>query len=45
LRAFSLNNNYREEMKMKHDATYIRWFKEIKIEDVTVVGGKNASLG
>ena len=32
-------------MKMKHDATYIRWFEEIKIEDVPLVGGKNASLG
>jgi len=30
---------------MKHDATYIRWFEEIKIEDVPLVGGKNASLG
>ncbi|MBL0700058.1 MAG: phosphoenolpyruvate synthase [Desulfosarcina sp.] len=30
---------------MKQDATYIRWFEEIKIEDVSVVGGKNASLG
>jgi len=30
---------------MKQDATYIRWFKEIKIEDVPLVGGKNASLG
>jgi len=25
--------------------TYIRWFKEIGIEDVPFVGGKNASLG
>ena len=32
-------------MKMKKNATYIRWFEEIKIEDVPVVGGKNASLG
>ena len=32
-------------MKMKPDATYIRWFEEIKIEDVSLVGGKNASLG
>ncbi|MDY6893188.1 MAG: phosphoenolpyruvate synthase [Chloroflexota bacterium] len=31
---------------MKHNATkYIRWFEEIKIEDIHVVGGKNASLG
>lgn len=30
---------------MIQDAKYVRWFKEIKIEDVPVVGGKNASLG
>ncbi|MCD6600100.1 MAG: phosphoenolpyruvate synthase [Dehalococcoidia bacterium] len=30
---------------MKHGARYIRWFEEIKIEDVPLVGGKNASLG
>ena len=30
---------------MKHDAAYIRWFEEIKIEDIPLVGGKNASLG
>ena len=30
---------------MKQDAKYIRWFEEIKIEDVPLVGGKNASLG
>jgi len=24
---------------------YIRWFEEIKIEDISIVGGKNASLG
>ncbi|MBW1635818.1 MAG: phosphoenolpyruvate synthase, partial [Deltaproteobacteria bacterium] len=30
---------------MKHDATYIRWFEEITIEDIPLVGGKNASLG
>ncbi len=30
---------------MKQDAKYIRWFKEIKIGDVPIVGGKNASLG
>ena len=45
LRAFALKNNYKGEIKMKQDATYIRWFEEIKIEDVPVVGGKNASLG
>ncbi len=26
-------------------ATYIRFFNEIRIEDVPLVGGKNASLG
>ncbi len=30
---------------MEHDTKYIRWFEEIKIEDVPLVGGKNASLG
>ena len=25
--------------------SYIRWFKEIGIDDVPLVGGKNASLG
>ncbi len=30
---------------MKRTAEYIRWFKEIGIEDIPLVGGKNASLG
>lgn len=30
---------------MKRAAKYIRWFEEIKIGDVPLVGGKNASLG
>jgi len=30
---------------MKQAGRYIRWFEEIKIEDVPLVGGKNASLG
>lgn len=30
---------------MKTDPRYIRWFKEISLEDVPLVGGKNASLG
>jgi pyruvate,water dikinase len=30
---------------LAHDAKYIRWFEEIKNEDVASVGGKNASLG
>ena len=29
---------------MKQDAKYIRWFEEIKIGDIPIVGGKNASL-
>ena len=24
---------------------YIRWFEELRLEDVPLVGGKNASLG
>jgi pyruvate, water dikinase len=30
---------------MEQMAKYIRWFNDIKIEDVPLVGGKNASLG
>ncbi|MGD1118460.1 MAG: phosphoenolpyruvate synthase [Dehalococcoidales bacterium] len=30
---------------MQQDAKYIRWFEEIKIGDISLVGGKNASLG
>jgi pyruvate,water dikinase len=30
---------------MEQHAGYTRWFNEIKIEDVPLVGGKNASLG
>ncbi|MHC1745722.1 MAG: phosphoenolpyruvate synthase [Negativicutes bacterium] len=30
---------------MKQVAAFIRWFEEIRIEDVSIVGGKNASLG
>jgi pyruvate,water dikinase len=30
---------------MEQHANYIRWFKEITIGDVPLVGGKNASLG
>jgi len=33
------------EKNMKQGAKYIRWFEDIKIEDVPLVGGKNASLG
>lgn len=28
-----------------HNPQYIHWFKDIRIEDVPLVGGKNASLG
>ncbi|HZD43315.1 MAG TPA: PEP/pyruvate-binding domain-containing protein, partial [Methanomicrobiales archaeon] len=30
---------------MTESAEYIRWFRDIRIEDVPLVGGKNASLG
>jgi pyruvate,water dikinase len=30
---------------MSQSAKYVRWFKDLQIEDVPVVGGKNASLG
>ncbi len=30
---------------MKQESKYIRWFEDIGIEDVPLVGGKNASLG
>jgi len=30
---------------MSTQANYIRWFNELTIEDVSLVGGKNASLG
>jgi pyruvate,water dikinase len=32
-------------LDMKQDAKYIRWFEDIRNEDVPLVGGKNASLG
>lgn len=32
-------------METTSTARYIRWFEEIKIEDVPEVGGKNASIG
>ncbi|MEL6761059.1 MAG: PEP/pyruvate-binding domain-containing protein [Myxococcota bacterium] len=31
--------------RCQKDALYIRWFQEIRIGDVDLVGGKNASLG
>lgn len=30
---------------MKQDSRYIRWLEEIKIGDIPIVGGNNASLG
>lgn len=30
---------------MKDRAKYVRWFKECELQDITFVGGKNASLG
>jgi len=30
---------------MQKKSSYIRWFDEISIEDIPIVGGKNASLG
>ena len=30
---------------MKQEAKYVRWFENIGIEDISEVGGKNASLG
>ncbi|NNK13669.1 MAG: hypothetical protein HKP52_05465 [Desulfofustis sp.] len=30
---------------MKPDPKFIRWVKEITLEDIPLVGGKNASLG
>lgn len=33
------------KMKSNIDASFIKWFDEIAIEDVPEVGGKNASLG
>jgi len=30
---------------MSTQANYIRWFNELTIDDVPLVGGKNASLG
>ncbi|WP_455278358.1 phosphoenolpyruvate synthase [[Eubacterium] cellulosolvens] len=30
---------------MNQHSNYIRWFEEIRIEDISLVGGKNASLG
>ncbi|MDD1617744.1 MAG: hypothetical protein LUQ28_14995, partial [Methylococcaceae bacterium] len=30
---------------MSEQTNYIRWFNELSIDDVPLVGGKNASLG
>jgi pyruvate, water dikinase len=45
----SVNKIYKEEKKeisfMKTKKDLIRWFEDLKITDVPIVGGKNASLG
>ncbi|HEX6147744.1 MAG TPA: PEP/pyruvate-binding domain-containing protein, partial [Acidimicrobiia bacterium] len=30
---------------MEPDSAYVRWFGDLGVEDVALVGGKNASLG
>ena len=30
---------------MERKTQYVRWFRELSISDVGIVGGKNASLG
>ena len=30
---------------MTHTSGYLRWFNDLRLEDVPLVGGKNASLG
>jgi pyruvate,water dikinase len=38
--------NIQQKVSFMTDSTrYIRWFNELNIDDVTLVGGKNASLG
>ncbi len=32
-------------MTMTQESSYIRWFESIRVDDVPIVGGKNASLG
>lgn len=32
-------------MALSHDGEFIRWFDDISLKDLTLVGGKNASLG
>jgi pyruvate,water dikinase len=39
----AINNKILEGILM--DEVFIKWFEELKIEDVPLVGGKNASLG
>ncbi len=39
------SNMRKEDNHMKQGPDYIRWFKEITLDDVPLVGGKNASLG
>jgi hypothetical protein len=42
---FSRNTLAQEKKMGKHDNALIIWFEDIGIEDVPLVGGKNASLG
>jgi pyruvate,water dikinase len=40
---FNIKDNIQEGISMEE--IFIKWFEELKIEDVPLVGGKNASLG
>ncbi len=40
-----INNKSRGDIALGRDKKFILWFDEIGIEDVPIVGGKNASLG
>jgi pyruvate,water dikinase len=30
---------------MSNESSYVRWFRDLGVDDVPIVGGKNASLG
>jgi pyruvate,water dikinase len=34
-----------KEQEMTDESAYVKWFEELGVEDVALVGGKNASLG
>ncbi len=40
-----MSNQALSKQAMSNQVNYIRWFNELTIEDVPLVGGKNASLG